>query len=84
MYIEIGISDRRRCIDILKVVSEIRKEVCLALPVFIGLQELVVRAPFTESIKLTFYGIGKVKALSIIFDLKVTSKPSKKSEISSH
>ena len=43
-------SDRRRCID--NVVSEIRKEVSLALPAFIRLQELIIRAPFTGSVKL--------------------------------
>ena len=52
MYIEIGTSDRRRCIDICNVVSEIRKEVFLALPAFIRLRELITRAPFTESVKL--------------------------------
>ena len=52
MYIEIGISDRRRCIDIWNVVSEIRKEACLALPAFIQLQELIIRAPFMRSLKL--------------------------------
>ena len=34
MYIEIGTGDRRRCIDIRNVVSEIREKVCLALPAF--------------------------------------------------
>ena len=48
--IEIGISDRRRCID--NVVNEIRREVSLALPAFIRLQELIIRAPFTGSVKL--------------------------------
>ena len=62
MYIEIGISDRQRCIDICNVVSEIRKEIFLALLAFIRLQELITRAPFTESVKLkswTSYSIWR-------------------------
>ena len=52
MYYEISTSDRRRYIDICNVVSETRKEDFLALPVFILLQKLITRAPFTESVKL--------------------------------
>ena len=40
---------------------------------------------FTEiNYTSAFDGIGKVKALNIIFDLNITSKPPKKLDISSH
>ena len=58
MYIEIRTSDRRRCIDIRNVVSEIREEVCLALPAL----HSFTGNDYTSA----FYGIGKVKALNIL------------------
>ena len=58
MYIEIGTGDRRRCIDIRNVVSEIREKVCLALPAF----HSFIGNEYTSA----FYGIGKVKALNIL------------------
>ena len=58
MYIEINTSDRRRNIDQQYVISEIREDVCLALP----FHHLFTRNDNTS----VFYGIGKVKALKII------------------
>ena len=52
LYIEIGTSDRRRCIDIQNVMSKIREEVWLAFLSFICLQDMIIPADFTESIKL--------------------------------
>ena len=57
MYIEIGTSDRRRCIDIKNVISEIREEVCLAL--------LALRLFGGNYYTSGFYGIDKVNVLEI-------------------
>ena len=58
MYIKIGTSDRRRCIVIRNVVSEIKEEVCLALP--------TIHSFTGNDYTSVFYGIGKVKELNIL------------------
>ena len=58
IYIETGTSDKRRCMDIKNVISEIKEEVCLALPAL----RLFTGNCYTSG----FLGMGKVKALEIL------------------
>ena len=58
MCIQIGTSDWWRCIDIQNVISEIREEVCLALP--------AIHSFTGNDYTSAFYGIHKVKALQIL------------------
>ena len=76
MYVKICTNDRRRCINIRNVVSEVRKYICLVLTALHSLQEMIISAPFTESVKLNCWTSS--------FDMKTTSKPSKQSETCSH
>ena len=58
MYVKICTNDRRRCINIRNVVSEVRKYICLVLTALHS---------FTGNDYISaFYGIGKVKLLNIL------------------